>query len=211
MDIKLIAVILIMVVVTFVGTQYFKQRIFKKLVTNLQKRDFDAYFKVLDSLSCKYFYPPFNREYMRLNAYMMIPDQKKIGEQFDLMLGMRMAKKQDLDVSIKAFYYYLDEENKKKCRELLERLKKLDQEGMAHECEVIYDIFLCKETKYIETMEEQLKDPECKGLNRGMFQYMLGLQYGYKKDHKKEMEYLQLAKEELKETPYAMKIDELLK
>lgn len=211
MDTKIIIIAVVAVIVTFIATQYWKQRIFKKLVTNLQKRNFDEYFKVLDSLGCKYIYPPFNREYMRLNAYMMIPDGKKIEQQFELLLKMRMAKKQDLDVSIKAFYYYLDEENKKKCKELLERLKKLDEEGMAMECEVIYDIFLCKETKYIETMEEQLKDPECKGLNKGMFLYMLGLQYGYKKDHKKEMDYLQLAKEELKDTPYAMKIEEMLK
>lgn len=36
-----------------------------------------------------------------------------------------MNKKQELDVVIKAFYYYLDEDSKKKCKTLLERMKRL--------------------------------------------------------------------------------------
>ena len=110
MDYKIIILAVIITIVLIVGTQVWKQRILKQLLKNMQQGDFDAYFKRLDTLSCKYFYPPFNREYMRLNGYIMKADKKKIEECFDLILGMRMNKKQELDVVIKAFYYYLDED-----------------------------------------------------------------------------------------------------
>lgn len=210
MDYKIILVAVVVMIVVFIATQYLKQSIFKKLLKNLQKGNFDIYFKTLDSFGCKYFYPVFNREYMRLNAYVIKGDKEKVEETFETLLRMRKAKKQELDVAIKAFYYFLDEGNKSKCQELLSILEKNGNEAVLNECQIIYDILLCKETKYIDMMEEQLKDPECKGVNRGMFDYMLGLQYSYMKNHKKEVHHLQAAKKELKDTPYAMKIDELL-
>ncbi len=69
----------------------------------MQKQDFDTFFKRLDSFTTKLFYAPFNREYMRLNAYFLMGDEKKIKEQFDLILTLRMSKKQDIDISLKAF------------------------------------------------------------------------------------------------------------
>ena len=42
---------------------------------------------------------------MRLNAYFLMGDEKKIKEQFDLILTLRMSKKQDIDISLKAFYF----------------------------------------------------------------------------------------------------------
>ncbi len=43
----------------------------------------------------------------------MKADKKKSQECFELILSMRMNKKQELDVVIKAFYYYLDEDSTK--------------------------------------------------------------------------------------------------
>lgn len=210
MKIEILILATVIVVISFGLTQYMKQAIFKKLLRNLQQGNFDVYFKTLDSFWCKYFYPVFNREYMRLNAYMMKGDKEKVEECFAILLRIRKAKKQELDIAIKAFYYYLDEENKRKCKELLQIIKKSENEAVLNECQIIFDIFLCKETKYIEMMEEQLKDTTCTGLNRGMFDFMLGLQYGYRKEHEKEMAHLQAAKKELKDTPYMKKIDDLL-
>ena len=177
----------------------------------MQQGDFNAYFKLLDSLPCKYFYPPFNREYMRLNGYIMKADKKKIEECFDLILSMRMNKKQELDVVIKAFYYYLDEDSKKKCKTLLERMKKIADESITQECQVIYDILLEEKTSYIDDMEEQLKNEELQEAQKGMFHYMLALQYSYLKDEKKKKEHLQAASKDLKGTPYEMKINQLMK
>ena len=194
MDYKIIILAVVITIVLIVGTQVWKQSILKKLLKHMQQGDFNAYFKLLDSLPCKYFYPPFNREYMRLNGYIMKADKKKIEECFELILSMRMNKKQELDVVIKAFYYYLDEDSKKKCKTLLERMKKIADESITQECQVIYDILLEEKTSYIDDMEKQLKNEELQEAQKGMFHYMLALQYSYLKDEKKKMKINQLMK-----------------
>ena len=78
MDYKIIILAVVITIVLIVGTQVWKQSILKKLLKHMQQGDFDAIFQgFLDSLPCKYFYPPFNREYMRLNGYIMKADKKK--------------------------------------------------------------------------------------------------------------------------------------
>ncbi len=214
MDNKILVITIFAIVVTvilIVVTQLWKQSIFKKLFSYLQQGKFDEYFKLLDSFGCKYFYPAFNREYMRLNGYMMKADVKKIEECFDLILHMRMNKKQELDVVIKAFYYYLDEENKKKCKTMLTRLKNIADENIYKECKVIYDILLEEKTIYIDDMEEQLKEEGLQAPQKGMFHYMLALQYSYLNNGQKKREHLKEASRDLKGTPYEMKIQELMK
>lgn len=211
MDYTFILIVVAVTIVLIVIAQVWKQAILKKLIKSLQQGDFDAYFKRLDTLSCKYFYPPFNREYMRLNGYIMKADKKKIEECFDLILKMRLSKKQNLDVTIKAFYYYLDEDSKKKCKSLLERLKEIADESITRECQIIYDILLEEKTSYIEEMEEQLKNEELQEAQKGMFHYMLALQYSYLKEDDKKNEHLHAASKNLQGTPYEMKINEMLK
>lgn len=211
MDYKIIIIAIVVTIVLIVVTQFWKQRIFKKLFAYLQQGKFDEYFKLLDSFSCKYLYPAFNREYMRLNGYLMKADGKKIEECFDVMLHMRMNKKQELDVVIKAFYYYLDEGNKKKCKTLLTRLKNIAEENIVQECKVIYDILLEEKTSYIDDMEAQLKEEGLQDAQKGMFHYMLALQYGYLNNGQKKREHLKAASHDLKGTPYEMKIQQLMK
>ena len=107
MDYKIIILAVVITIVLIVGTQVWKQSILKKLLKHMQQGDFNAYFKLLDSLPCKYFYPPFNREYMRLNGYIMKADKKKIEECFELILSMRMNKKQESRMLVMQSIYYL--------------------------------------------------------------------------------------------------------
>lgn len=196
-------------VVMIGGTQLYKRHLLKTFMQTLKDRDFDKFFKTADSLPSKYFFPYFNRLYMKMNAYMLMPDQKKVEETFEELLHIRLNKKQNLDVSVKAFYYYIDEEKKGKCKELLDRIKTLGDENALQECQMMYDIFLCEKSNYIDSMEEQLKKAE--GWNKGMLCYMLAIQYQNKGDKAKKAEYLKLAEEDLKETPYAGKIEKMIK
>ncbi len=90
-------------------------------------------------------------------------------------------------------------------------MKKIADESITQECQVIYDILLEEKTSYIDDMEEQLKNEELQEAQKGMFHYMLALQYSYLKDEKKKKEHLQAASKDLKGTPYEMKINQLMK
>lgn len=203
-------VFIVVLIAGFLITNLWKNSIFNKLLRDLQTQNFDDFTKRLDSLSCRYFYPPFNREYMRLNSYFLMADEQKIKEQFDMMLHMRMNKKQELDICIKAFYFYLDEGNKRKVHELLKRIHEKDKkEEVYTQCRIMSDIMLDHSTAYIDAMEQQVK--EAKDMDRGMFHYMLALQYSYLGNTKKEMQHLRSASIDMKGTPYELKINALLK
>ncbi len=64
-------------------------------------------------------------------------------------------------------------------------MKKIADESITQECQVIYDILLEEKTSYIDDMEKQLKNEELQEAQKGMFHYMLALQYSYLKDEKK--------------------------
>lgn len=194
----------LIIVVSFVGSTFLKNNIFNKLLKDMQKQDFDTFFKRLDSFTTKLFYAPFNREYMRLNAYFLMGDEKKIKEQFDLILTLRMSKKQDIDISLKAFYFYIDDKNKQKTEEMLQRIQKCGNEEIYTQCKIMSAIVIDKSIEYIDDMEAQVK--QCEGIDRGMFHYLLGLQYLNKKDTPKAMEHLQSAQKDLKDSPYNSRI-----
>ena len=199
----------IVVMLSFVGSTFLKNSIFNKLLKDMQKQDFDSFFKRLDSFLTKLFYAPFNREYMRLNAYFLMGDEKNIRKQFDVIFAQRMNKKQSLDISMKAFYFYMDDKNKLKVDEMLDRIQKCGNEEFYSQCKIMSDIVIDKSAAYIDEMEKQVK--ECTGIDRGMFHYMLGLQYLNKKEKKAAMEHLHHAQADLKGSPYELKIEQLIK
>lgn len=201
--------VVVFVLAIVIGTQIYKRYLIKKYLRCLQQRDFDGFFKVTDSIASKYFFPYFNRLYMKMNAYMLMPDKKKVEETFEELLAMRTNKKQNLDISVKAFYYYVDESSKQKCKELLERIKGLEDPSSITECQMIYDIFVCKKGNYIETMKEQLAE-QSEDLDKGMLHYMLGVQYENLGDTKQKKECLEAALVEMKDTPYEARIKQML-
>ena len=208
-----VVVIIVMVVATifwFFGMKIMKNTIMKRLIKDLQKQDFDDYYKTVDSFATKLLIPPFNREYMRMNGLIMQGRKGKVEEQFDLMLNMRMNQKQEIDIVMKAFSYYMEDENKRRAKQLLERVRKFGDDYY-NESKIMYDVYLEKSTEYIASMEEALKQEDLPEMNRGMFMYLLGLQYGNDNQKKKMRDYLRDALPLLKNTPYELKIRTILK
>ena len=153
-----VVVIIVMVVATifwFFGMKIMKNTIMKRLIKDLQKQDFDDYYKTVDSFATKLLIPPFNREYMRMNGLIMQGRKGKVEEQFDLMLNMRMNQKQEIDIVMKAFYYYMEDENKRRAKQLLERVRKFGDDYY-NESKIMYDVYLEKSTEYIASMELSL-------------------------------------------------------
>lgn len=197
-------------IVIFLGISFYKDRMLNKILKSIQTRKFKETFQIIDSSACKYFFPAFNREYMRLNAYYMMGDAKEIKNQLELMLHMRISKKQRANVAIKAFYFYVDEENRVKAKEMLEDIKGLISDVMYEQMRLIYEIVLLGKTNYVDLMEEQVKT-EKDEFNRGMYHYFLAIQYGHLDEKKKRIEHLHKAKNDMKGTPYEIKINQMLK
>lgn len=202
-------IFIILMVVSIGGSALLKRYLLKQYMVTLRDRDFDKFFKIADGWLSKFFFPYFNRVYMKMNAYMLMPDQKKLEETMEELLNMRLNKKQNLDISVKAFYYYIDESKKGKCKELLERIKSLGEESAIKECQMMYDIFLNHKSNYIDSMISDVEKAE--GMGKGMLYYMIAVQYENQNDKVKMKEYITLANDLLKDTPYAGKINEMMK
>ena len=168
----------------------------KKIMELLQKKDLNELENELDSSSCRIILPAFNREFLRLNAYMIHNMQSKINEQFNVLFDMKKNPAQDKEVTVRAFEYYVQNKNKKKSLEMLDKIKEMDDEGLIAHSQLFYDILIDKKSDYIDILTEQLENgsPVDKGINA----YLLSLQYGYIGNKEKEKEYLELSKHSFK-------------
>lgn len=175
----------------------FKKMRFQKLLILLQTQQFEQFDKLVNSGSSKYLFPRFNLEYIKLNAYILRADEKKIDESFDTLFSIKMTNPQKQDVYMKAFNYYVGMENKQKTKQLIEVIEAFDNEAMKKEARTIYDIFILKKGNYIEEMEVQLAEQD--DAARGITEYLLSVQYENINNKKKAAEYLKRSKEHLKQ------------
>lgn len=167
-----------------------------KLFGYLQKQDFEGFEKELDSSLCVLLIPSFNREYLRMNAYLMQGDLKKIENQLEVLLKMKTNKAQRKQVIIRSFDYYVNQLNKPKSKELLNEIKQTGDEKLISNCQMMYDILIEKKTKYIDQLEKQLHQGSI--AEQGMAAYLISLQYGHLNDKVNEKKYGDLAASLLK-------------
>lgn len=117
--------------------------------------------RLLDGKLTSMLYPRYNRDYLRLNSYLLREDHERAGEMFDLLLGLNLPKMQRVDLVIKAFNYYVGQEDRKKSKELLHEIKGFEggqAEAVAHECQLMYDTMILKRHNDIPELERMLED-----------------------------------------------------
>ena len=117
--IRIIAVAVILSIVFSITLKVLKERRMQRLVACIRQKDTERFLNLAQSRFTRFLFPPYNIEYLKLNAYLMEEDTEKIDAQFDKMLQFHLSKEQDQDLTMKAFNYYLGAENRKKTRELL--------------------------------------------------------------------------------------------
>lgn len=188
-----VIIAIVVVALSTIVIQILKRTQFKKLLTYLQTGDFKTFEAKIDTPLMKYLYPQFNRDYLRLNAYVLQGDEKKIEAGLQRLLSYKMSKKQKEDVYMKAFNYYVGVEKPGKAKEALDLVKTLDHPAMEAEAQRIYDIFMMKKSNYIDEMLEQfeMQDSTAKGVTA----YLLSVQYENKGDKANAKKYADISKD----------------
>ncbi|MDM8156857.1 hypothetical protein QUV96_04305 [Amedibacillus dolichus] len=211
MDVWMIVLVtLIVVAVIFGGNVLLRRHYTKKIVIAMSQEDYDGFFKVLDSSGSKLILRPSEREMMRLSAYLTLGKAKDIEEQLQLMLHMRLKKKERAAVATRGFYYYVEAKNRRKANDMIKIVEENGAPGSAKELKMIASVLLRKEAKYIKEFQSYYDNAKADE-QRGMFAYLLGLQYSYIDDEKNTSRYLKEAQQLLKGTPYEEVIRDLLK
>ena len=115
MDMKTIGMIsLIVSGAALIFVEVKKRTTFARLEHNLGERDFDACLALLDQPITKALYSEYNRLYMSLNAYLALGDNENSTRVIERMLPLRMNKKQELALAIRAFSFYVEVETRRR-------------------------------------------------------------------------------------------------
>lgn len=210
--------IAVFILLVLLVPQLVKRYYYQRLMNDLHAGNFKMYVKHLDSLLAKVNFSAFERESMRLSMYEMQEDMKKADQQLQFMEHMRLSRKQKARLGEQGFYIYLAQGKIKKAAHMLDLVREYGTGPQAENLEIQYSILLKKEARYIDALKERhakLKDANGaiqKGLegNAGTYEYLIGLQYSYKKDHPNTKLWLSQALGHLKGTPYEEQIEAIL-
>ena len=162
-----------------------KRTTFKHLQQLMAAKQWDEFDRLLDAKLTSMLYPRYNRDYLRLNSYLLREDHERADE---------MPKMQRVDLVIKAFNYYVGQEERKKSKELLHEIKGFEggqAETVAHECQLMYDTMILKRHNDIPELERMLKEAGDDPVKRCRLEYLLALQYKNKGDEAKFQEFLE--------------------
>ena len=176
-------VMIILIIASFILNHIMKNHVINNLFEAIKNKDIEQYDKLSKKFLYRYYIPAYNIEYMRLHGYILNQDTKNTDLQFSKLLEMRKNKKQEIDLYTKAFYYYVQVENKKKSEEMLEKVKTVCAEEEIKLCQIAYDVILCGKYNHIEEIEKEYQDaPE---QLKTTLNYYLYLQYKNKGDLEK--------------------------
>lgn len=190
MDLRLIGIIVVaLCVISLVYTEVQKRLIFSRYEKLFEKGDFEGCLRVLDGPVVKIVYPRYNQLYMRLNAQMCLADADASRRTIDEMLELSSSDKQRLVLLLRAFNFFVEQEDYERAGELLEELREKASPEQLAECERTYAIFAEKSAAYVDQMEAELKDAT--GPERTTLLYLLSVQYENKGDVKRANEYLE--------------------
>ncbi len=142
----------------FIVEQLMRSTRLNKFALLLRDGRCDEALELLDKPSSKWLYPPFNREYMKLNAYLVKDDAEGASRQFDVLLTMRSSKNQRSEVVVKAYRFYMEHERYKDAKPLLDEIEKTAEKGVAEESRLMWEIFAENDSSHIAEMEQQFKD-----------------------------------------------------
>lgn len=164
-------IIAVVLIGSFLIHQFITKILEKKYTQSLMKsitEDEETFSKNLDSLAVKYIIPIFNREFLRLNYYIIHSNDKKVKEQLSFMEGLKMNNAQHLSLYQTAFKYFITINKKTDARNISRKINAfVDEHNLDKDIKTQYEmeikIYLDKDINaipYIDSILEECSDQE---------------------------------------------------
>lgn len=164
-------IIAIVLIVTFLLHQFLTKILVKKYTYSLMKsitEDEETFSNKLDSLIVKYLIPIYNREFLRLNYYIVHSNDKRIKEQLSFMENLKMNNAQHLSLYQTAFKYFITVNKKTDARNISRKINAfVDEHNLDKDIKTQYEmeikIYLDKDINaipYIDSILENCEDQE---------------------------------------------------
>lgn len=203
MNVMLVAVIVIAVI--GIIPVIIRKKLLKNYLTLLQNNDIKAIEDLMATKLAKICIPPFNREYLLLNAYLKLNDETQINHKVNYMIDhVPMNSKQKSTLAKSVFYIYVDKNNASMIDRLLEMVSTTNDHALYRQMDMVNDTLICGGIKYYDDLKSDLEDDEFTKNNEDTpyLEFLLSVIYKNMGNESKSKEYKNKALEDSKGTVY---------
>ncbi|MGN1344535.1 MAG: hypothetical protein ACI4U3_08140 [Traorella sp.] len=156
-----VVLILVFLVIMHFGKAFLLSRYTVKLMNSISKDD-QSFFKLVDSFGCKMLFEPFNRDFMKLNYYILHDDEKNVQEQYHKLESHKLSKDQTLAIYEKIFKYYITKNNRQQAIEIYDKVKKyLKEKELDNHILLNYEkdikVYLDKDMDAIKLLDDMIQ------------------------------------------------------
>lgn len=201
------AMLIVAVVIAIIGTipVIIRKKLLKNYLTLLQNNDIKAIKDLMATKLANICIPPFNREYLLLNAYLKLKDDKQIDTQVNnIMDHVPMNSKQKSALAKSVFYIYVDKKNASMIDRLLEMVSTTNDHALYRQMDMVNDTLISGGIKYYDELKSDLEDEEYTKNNEDTpyLEFLLSVIYKNMGNESKSKEYKSKALEDSKGTIY---------
>ena len=201
------AMLIVVIVIAIIGTipVIIRKKLLKNYLTLLHNNDIKAIKDLMATQLAKICIPPFNREYLLLNAYLKLKDDKQIDTQVNNIIDhVPMNSKQKSALAKSVFYIYVDEKNASMMDRLLEMVSTTNDHALYRQMDMVNDTLISGGIKYYDELKSDLEDVEYTKNNEDTpyLEFLLSIIYKNMGNESKSKEYKNKALEDSKGTVY---------
>ena len=182
-----------------------RKKLLKNYLTLLQNNDMKAIEDLMATRLAKICIPPFNREYLLLNAYLKVKDDKQIDTRVNYIIDhVPMNSKQKSALAKSVFYIYVDKKNASMIDRLLEMVSSTNDHALYRQMDMVNDTLIKGGKKYYDELKSDLEDAEFTKDNEDTpyLEFLLSVIYKNMGNESKSKEYKDKALEDSKGTVY---------
>ena len=199
--------LIVAIVIAIIGTLpvIIRKKLLKNYLTLLQNNDIKAIKDLMATQLAKICIPPFNREYLLLNAYLKLKDDKQIDTQVNNIIDhVPMNSKQKSALAKSVFYIYVDKKNASMMDRLLEMVSTTNDHALYRQMDMVNDTLISGGIKYYDELKSDLEDVEYTKNNEDTpyLEFLLSIIYKNMGNESKSKEYKNKALEDSKGTVY---------
>lgn len=199
--------LIVAIVIAIIGTipVIIRKKLLKNYLTLLHNNDIKAIKDLMATQLAKICIPPFNREYLLLNAYLKLKDDKQIDTQVNNIIDhVPMNSKQKSALAKSVFYIYVDEKNASMIDRLLEMVSTTNDHALYRQMDMVNDTLISGGIKYYDELKSDLEDVEYTRNNEDTpyLEFLLSIIYKNMGNESKSKEYKNKALEDSKGTVY---------
>lgn len=199
--------LIVAIVIAIIGTLpvIIRKKLLKNYLTLLHNNDIKAIKDLMATQLAKICIPLFNREYLLLNAYLKLKDDKQIDTQVNNIIDhVPMNSKQKSALAKSVFYIYVDEKNASMIDRLLEMVSTTNDHALYRQMDMVNDTLISGGIKYYDELKSDLEDVEYTRNNEDTpyLEFLLSIIYKNMGNESKSKEYKNKALEDSKGTVY---------